>query len=129
MLCYAMTLKVARFLLEFFVERGAPAVMRPLTNSNVILDFHRHHDAPYYAAVTSYLRARGVGVPAYEAQYSQLLSYFRHTKVLHRYTQCTLSAGNRFAPAPATARARSGVNACGARPLPLRPRTDLVAAS
>ena len=42
------TTSIARFLLEFFVQEN-PKVMRPLTNSNFVIDFYRFKAAPYYA--------------------------------------------------------------------------------
>ena len=84
------TQRMCRYLLEFFAE--APSkTLRPLTNSNVVLDFHRYEHAPYYGAVTRYLRSRGVGAPAYGDQYAFLLRYFTTTKVLHGYDAFTLS--------------------------------------
>ena len=88
------TAGMSRFLLEFFVQQGAckggggddsgATVLRPLTNSNVVLDFYRHRDAPYFGAMTNYLRrSLGRPVPDYELQYTKLLAYFEQTKTLH----------------------------------------------
>ena len=52
------TVAISRFLLEFFVEvgeGGEARVMRPLTNSNFVLDFYRFRDAPYFATMTRYV--------------------------------------------------------------------------
>jgi hypothetical protein len=84
--------RIASFLLEFFVSDDEGGVMRPLTNANVVLDFHRYRDARYYDVVTRYLRGVQPSVPDYEQQYARLLQYFRATKVLHRYDQFSLSA-------------------------------------
>ena len=80
------TVDVSRFLLEFFVQ---DAVMRPLTNSNFVLDFHRYQEARYYDVMTHYLRHRGV--PDYEVQYQKVLHYFRSTKTLHKYDKFSVS--------------------------------------
>lgn len=71
--------------LQFFVDDHA-GVMRPLTNSNVICDFYRFEEAPYYATVTRYLRTLGVEVPEYEQQYTRLLGYFNSARLLHTYS-------------------------------------------
>ena len=47
---------------------AAVKAMRPLTNSNVVLDFHRFRDAPCHSAVTRYLQHAKVDVPDYELQ-------------------------------------------------------------
>ena len=52
------TVAISRFLLEFFVEvreGGEARVMRPLTNSNFVIDFYRFRDAPYFATMTTYV--------------------------------------------------------------------------
>eukprot|EP00937_MAST-01D_sp_MAST-1D-sp2_P002830 g2830.t1 len=102
-----VTRTIARFLLEFFVEDSLPpadagkggdatgaaarVVMRPLTNSNFVIDFYRFRDAPYFAALTGYLRHLGLSVPNYELQYERTLRYFRETKTLHGYGRFSLT--------------------------------------
>ena len=83
------TIAISRLLLSFFVEADA-AVMRPLSNSNFLLDFHRYREARYYDVVTRYLQQRDVAVPEYELQYSQVLQYFCDAKTLHRYDKFVL---------------------------------------
>ena len=84
------TVHISQLLLEFFhdVEDG---VMRPLTNSNVVLDFHRYHDAAYYDVITRYLRSLQTSVPTYELQYQRLMDYFKQG-VLHQYDRFEVSA-------------------------------------
>ena len=64
-------------------------VMRPLTNCNVVLDFHRYEDAAYYTLAMRYLRSLKTSdpmpIPEYESQLDQLLAYYRGTRVLHGY--------------------------------------------
>ena len=99
------TASIARFLLEFFVQRGQPSAatavattttttrttLRPLTNSNFILDFHRYEQAPYYEMMISYLRHLGLEIPDYERQYTATMAYYQRTKQLHAYSKFTLS--------------------------------------
>lgn len=80
------TVKLSCFLLEFFVQDDDfDKVMRPLTNSNVVLDFHRYEKARYYDVVTRYLSSRQLPVPDYELQYQQIKQYFVKTRTLHKY--------------------------------------------
>jgi hypothetical protein len=85
------TVDISRFLLEFFVQEAPTKVMRPLTNSNFLLDFFRYKEACYYTTVTAYLQRRGVESPEYELQYRQMLRYFDSGKVLHKYGKFTLN--------------------------------------
>ena len=85
-----LAVRLSQFLLEFFVEGAAGPVkgagwMRPLTNSNVVLDFRRYRDAPYYEVVTHYLQSRSLRVPEYEEQYASLKRYFA-SRTLHTYS-------------------------------------------
>ena len=82
------TVQISRFLLEFFVK---DKVMRPLTNSNFVLDFYRYKEAPYYHAVTKYLHDLQLPVPDYTQQYKKTLEYLEQTKTLHTYSKFTLS--------------------------------------
>ena len=81
------TLKISRFLLEFFFDdSGDQSVMRPLTNSNFVCDFYRYQTAEYYHIVTHYLKSRGQEMPSeYHLQYQKVLQYFWQTKMLHKY--------------------------------------------
>ena len=58
-----VTIDMSRFLLEFFVQDG---IMRPLTNSNLVLDFCRFRDSEYYTLFCSYLEFQQV------TEYTQL---------------------------------------------------------
>ena len=49
--CAQVTADISRFCLEFFAE-----TLRPLTNSNFVLDFHRYNNAAYYGVITNYLQ-------------------------------------------------------------------------
>ncbi|CAE8670279.1 unnamed protein product [Polarella glacialis] len=86
-----VTVDLSRFLLQFFVQDVEGKVMRPLTNSNFVLDFHRYEEARYYDVVTQYLQRSQVAVPDYELQYKQVLQYFLTTKTLHQYGKFQLS--------------------------------------
>ena len=88
------TIRLSRFLLEFFVQvnpMSGKKILRPLTNCNVVLDFYRYVDAPYYAAMIRYLHDQQVEVPNYDLQYHELLEYFTSTKTLHTYSKFTLT--------------------------------------
>lgn len=84
------TKSISCFLLQFFVEDQGK-VMRPLTNSNFLVDFYRYKGAPYYDAMTKYLRYLGEDVPDYELQYRRTKAWFEKTKTLHSYSKFTLS--------------------------------------
>ena len=84
------TKSISCFLLQFFVEEQGQ-VMRPLTNSNFVVDFFRYTGAPYYDAMTKYLRYLGVDVPDYQLQYRRTMAWFEKTKTLHSYSKFTLS--------------------------------------
>jgi hypothetical protein len=67
-----VTVVICNFLLEFFVQdkpKDKTTVMRPLTNSNFVIDFHRYNEARYYAVVVEYLQGRQFRVPDYDLQY------------------------------------------------------------
>ena len=90
------TVAICRFLLEFFVQDDdadgtADKVMRPLTNSNFVIDFRRYEHARYYAIVTQYLQRRHESVPDYDQQYHKVLKYFVETRTLHKYGKFTLT--------------------------------------
>ena len=63
----AATESLSRFLLNFFVEDRAK-LLRPLTNSNFVIDFYRFEEAPYYRLVTRYLQHRKLQLPDYSLQ-------------------------------------------------------------
>eukprot|EP00928_Gymnodinium_smaydae_P100356 TRINITY_DN9823_c2_g4_i1.p1 TRINITY_DN9823_c2_g4~~TRINITY_DN9823_c2_g4_i1.p1 ORF type:complete len:2328 (+),score=476.05 TRINITY_DN9823_c2_g4_i1:208-6984(+) len=83
-------IRISAYLLQFFVEQQA-GEMRPLTNSNVVLDFHRYQQASYFELVTKYLQGHR-SVPEYDLQYRRLLEYYWDTRVLHKYSKFQLSA-------------------------------------
>lgn len=88
-----VTVALSKFLLSFFAQGQADSrqMLRPLTNSNVVLDFYRYQAAPYHTLVSQYLRQQGLEVPDYEQQYHLLLGYFTDTKprpkTLHQYCE------------------------------------------
>ena len=87
---------MSNFLVQFFAhdagDANATLMMRPLTNSNVVLDFHRYSDAPYYDLIARFLASRGFAMPDYELQYRRLFDYFYQTRKLHAYERFELSA-------------------------------------
>jgi len=87
-------------LLTFFAEDGADGgrTLRPLTNSNVVLDFYRHESARYFDKCARYLRKRGLPVPDYEGQFARLLAYFAEDRVLHAYAKFSLSGDMASSP-------------------------------
>ena len=84
------TVDMSLFLFQFFVDENTQ-VMRPLTNSNVILDFYKFRHSSYYRKFYLYLRSRSIDVPDYERQYTALMEYFTSNKVLHTYSKFSLS--------------------------------------
>jgi len=94
--------RIARFLLEFFVEEteGGRVLLRPLTNSNFVCDFYRYKEAPYYALLTDFLRHSKYGgeVPDYEKQYRDVMQYYQETKCLHKYGQFLLGGATASSP-------------------------------
>jgi hypothetical protein len=83
------TIAIARFLLAFFID-GENKVLRPLTNSNFILDFYRYRDSAYYEAFTNYLRRQNIKPPDYHQQYTSVKSYYIFNKTLHGYDKFQL---------------------------------------
>ena len=57
--------------------------MRPLSNSNLVFDFHRYKDARYFGVMTSFLRSLDLPLPDYQSQFADLLKYYESTKTLH----------------------------------------------
>lgn len=97
------TAKMCRFVLEFFVQhQDGGTVLRPLTNSNFILDFWRFESAPYFSTFLAYLEHSSTddmfdhsdsshnSTPNYPKQYSQVLEYYQTQKILHTYGKFTL---------------------------------------
>lgn len=74
---------MARFLCEFFV--GGNGVLRPYSNSNVLLDFYRYRDSTYYTRITKYLKLNAIKYD-YEAQYTQLHANFTKRPVIQHFT-------------------------------------------
>lgn len=70
------------FLMTFFFDGK---VMRPLTNSNVLIDFFRFRSSPYYSEVVWYLERAQRHNPNYESQYYELLAYYERTTPLQTY--------------------------------------------
>lgn len=93
-----VTIDMARFLLTFFVDSEG-GVMRPLTNSNIVVDFYRFRDSPYYTLFTAYLQFQRVeNVPDYEDQYERVLFYFTETRLLHKYQKFSLDGAMASTP-------------------------------
>lgn len=91
------TIAIARFLLTFFHDKEQK-VLRPLTNNNFILDFHRYRSAPYYNAFVGYLQKQNVKVPNYQNQYTDVKSYFIFNKSLHGYDKFKLEGATSSTP-------------------------------
>ena len=87
----AASVCLAKQLLEFFVHEPS-SVLRPLTNSNVVLDFMRHTEAPYYATIVRFLGHLQLPVPDYTRQYALLRDYYHSTRRLHSYERFALSS-------------------------------------
>jgi hypothetical protein len=86
-----VTTHVARHLLEFFSEMDSTGetILRPLTNTNFVLDFYRYRTAPYHSTMTSYLQHLHQRVPDYERQYHEVTRYYWNKKILHKYERFT----------------------------------------
>jgi hypothetical protein len=93
----AATQSMALYLLKFFVQEDT-RVMRPLTNSNFVIDFFRFKEAPYYSCFTGYLKYAHVEVPDYELQYRKTLAFFHNSRTLHSYSKFTLSGAMSSTP-------------------------------
>ncbi len=87
-----VTAQMACHILEFFSEMDSAGenILRPLTNSNFILDFYRFRTAPYHSVMTSYLQHLQQRVPDYERQYHEVTRYYWNTKLLHKYGKISL---------------------------------------
>ena len=59
---------ISRFLLEFFVKEEGK-VLRPLTNNNMILDFFRYKESPYFHKISKFLVSLKFVLPDYDDQY------------------------------------------------------------
>jgi hypothetical protein len=70
------------FLMTFFFDGK---VMRPLTNSNVLIDFFRFRSSPYYTDMVRYLVQAERRNPNYESQFYELIAYFERTTPLQTY--------------------------------------------
>eukprot|EP00536_Pseudo-nitzschia_multiseries_P000059 jgi/Psemu1/321429/estExt_fgenesh1_pg.C_20043 len=101
-----VTVRICRFLLEFFVEDqpndGGTILMRPMTNNNFILDFFRYKSSPYYQKMVDYLQRCGAdggttryGDDCYDQQYHHVLQYYQETKCLHRYDKFSLGGATK----------------------------------
>lgn len=81
-----VSLFICNFVLQFFVQECTDkTIMRPLTNSNFVLDFHRYEKGAYYEKMTQHLLYRKEPVPDYEEQYRKVMEYYRKVKTLHKY--------------------------------------------
>lgn len=91
------TVSIAQFLLTFFIDNDNK-ILRPLTNNNFILDFHRYADSPYYNSFVGYLKKKNIDVPSYDAQYKNLLAYYIFNKSLHGYDKFSLEGATSSTP-------------------------------
>lgn len=91
------TVRISQFLLTFFVDPES-RVLRPYTNSNFILDFHRHAHSPYYAAFVRYLRHKKAPVPDYGKQYEGVTMFYSFAKELHGYDRFALVGATSSTP-------------------------------
>ena len=90
-----VTIAISRYLLEFFVSGR---VMRPLSNSNFVLDFFRYEESPYFTLFTHYLKLQGVEIPDYDRQYRLVMQYYTETRRLHNYGKFTLEGAMSSTP-------------------------------
>lgn len=81
------TVAMSQFMLCFFVDG---VTMRPLSNSNFVIDFYHYRDAAYFRLMTQYLRHLQLPVPEYEEQYVHTMAFFAQ-KTLHTYGRFSLS--------------------------------------
>lgn len=91
------TIRIAQFLLTFFINSDQ-RIIRPYTNSNFILDFHRYHKSPYYTAFVKYLQHKRVEVPDYEKQYDGITMFYSFVKNLHGYDKFVLEGATSSTP-------------------------------
>ena len=91
------TIRIAQFLLTFFVDADA-RVLRPYTNSNFILDFHRYSHSPYFTSFVKYLKYKRAKVPDYEKQYEGVAMYYSFVKNLHGYDKFVLEGATASTP-------------------------------
>jgi hypothetical protein len=110
------TISMCKFLLEFFVqpiatgkdgggvggEEVKATVLRPLTNSNLPLDFYRFQSSPYYSLIMKYLKKKLSSdqslIPIYELQYNIVMDYYWETKILHTYGRFVLEGAMTSSP-------------------------------
>ena len=91
------TIAIARFLLTFFIDTERKT-LRPLTNSNFIVDFYRYRDSAYYKTFTSYLERQNIKVPNYHQQYLHIKYYYIFNKILHGYDKFILEGATSSTP-------------------------------
>jgi len=65
--------------------------MRPLTNSNFVCDFFRFKESVYFNTMVAYLQKKGLPVPDYQEQYSNVMRYFEQSFLLHKYGKFQVS--------------------------------------
>lgn len=88
---------IAKFLLTFFVDTER-RIIRPYTNSNFILDFHRYKCSPYYDAFVKYLHHKRIIVPDYDKQYLGITMFYSFVKELHGYEKFVLEGATSSTP-------------------------------
>lgn len=109
------TIRMCKYLLEFFVQpqsgeeqsntngeqQDQPTTLRPLTNSNLPLDFYRFESSPYYSLIVKYLKRTLKDqslIPVYELQYNTVMEYYWETKILHSYGRFVLEGAMASSP-------------------------------
>lgn len=121
------TTEMCKYLLQFFVQPNAHRIagemavkeataaieeeeeepstitttLRPLTNSNLPLDFYRFQSSPYYRLIMAYLSSKlkdQSQIPFYELQYNAIMDYYWDTKILHTYSRFVLEGAMTSSP-------------------------------
>lgn len=129
------TIEMCKFLLEFFVQPNPSAMgavveaaveaavettaakeatmLRPLTNSNLPLDFYRFQSSPYYQLIMKYLSSKledKTQIPIYELQYNTTMEYYWGTKILHTYSRFVLEGAMTSSPNTKSLQSVNGVD-------------------
>mmetsp|Transcript_16564 Transcript_16564/g.40507 ORF Transcript_16564/g.40507 Transcript_16564/m.40507 type:complete len:2315 (+) Transcript_16564:297-7241(+) len=115
------TIQMCKYLLEFFVQPNAAnqmtieeaTILRPLTNSNLPLDFYRFQSSPYYQLIVKYLGSKlqdKSQIPVYELQYNSVMEYYWETKILHTYSRFVLEGAMTSSPNTKSLQSVNGVD-------------------
>ena len=126
------TVEMCKFLLQFFVQPNAQQIagemaikeaeesnrsaitttLRPLTNSNLPLDFYRFQSSPYYRLIMAYLGDKlqdQSQIPVYELQYNAIMEYYWETKILHTYSRFVMEGAMASSPNTKSLQSVNGV--------------------